>query len=207
MNQIIKILNNKVTIKYNEGKDDISISATEVAQILEVKNVSQMLKTIDDEEKELVTILREDGKTNKMWILKEYGLYEVLMQSRKPIAKEFKKEIKKLLKFLRKEYQYSSGADIKQLTQKIKEYEKFLNDSKEVLSLSFIADKYELSYEKLIEILNEKHFLYRKGKNLILYREHKYKKYVKYFRKMDKISMYVTLKGENYIDKLIKEEL
>lgn len=201
---MLKILDNKVTIKYNEGNDDISISANEVAKILEVKNVSQMLKTVDQEEKELITILREDGKTNKMWVLKEYGLYEVLMQSRKPIAKEFKKEIKKLLKFLRREYQYAASEDIKILTQKISEYESFLNDSKEVLSLSFLAEKYGISYEELIKMLNEKHFLYKKGKNLIVYREHKYKNYVKYLRKSGKIAMYITLKGENYIEQLFK---
>ena len=37
-----------------------------------------------------------------MWFLTEDGLYEVLMQSRKPIAKQFKKEVKTLLKNIRK---------------------------------------------------------------------------------------------------------
>ena len=36
-----------------------------------------------------------------MWFLTEDGLYEVLMQSTKPIAKSFKKEVKKILKELR----------------------------------------------------------------------------------------------------------
>lgn len=36
-----------------------------------------------------------------MWFLTEDGLYEVLMQSRKPIAKKLKKEIKKILKQIR----------------------------------------------------------------------------------------------------------
>ncbi len=31
----------------------------------------------------------------------EYGLYEILMQSRKPIAKQFKKKVKEILKSLR----------------------------------------------------------------------------------------------------------
>lgn len=34
--------------------------------------------------------------------LTEYGLYEVLMQSRKPIANELKREIKLILKDIRK---------------------------------------------------------------------------------------------------------
>lgn len=36
-----------------------------------------------------------------MWLLTESGLYEVLMQSRKPIAKEFKKGVKKILHEIR----------------------------------------------------------------------------------------------------------
>ena len=37
-----------------------------------------------------------------MWFLTEDGLYEVLMQSRKPIAKQFKKKVKEILKQIRK---------------------------------------------------------------------------------------------------------
>ena len=40
------------------------------------------------------------GNPNK-WFLTENGLYEVLMQSRKPIAKEFKREVKKILHEIR----------------------------------------------------------------------------------------------------------
>ena len=40
-------------------------------------------------------------ENTEMWFLTEDGLYEVLMQSRKPIAKAFKKEVKKILKEIR----------------------------------------------------------------------------------------------------------
>ena len=36
-----------------------------------------------------------------MWFLTEDGLYEVLMQSRKPIARRFKRAVKDILKDLR----------------------------------------------------------------------------------------------------------
>ena len=62
--------------------------AKDVAEWIENKNPSQMLDTIDDNEKTLYTIYRVDGSTHKSWFLTEHGLYEVLMQSRKPIAKE-----------------------------------------------------------------------------------------------------------------------
>lgn len=61
-------------------------------------NVSKMLMTIDEDEKVTITNSNSGGK--KVY-LTEYGLYEVLMQSRKPIAKLFKKEVKVILKQIR----------------------------------------------------------------------------------------------------------
>lgn len=75
--------------------------AQDVAEWIDNKNVSQMLKVIDEDEKALYTIYRVDGSTHKAWFLTEDGLYEVLMQSRKPIAKQFKKEVKNILKQIR----------------------------------------------------------------------------------------------------------
>ena len=49
---------------------------------------------------------RVDGSTHKQWFLTEDGLYEVLMQSRKPIAKQFKKEVKQILKQIRRTGDY-----------------------------------------------------------------------------------------------------
>ena len=61
----------------------------------------QLLNTVDEDEK-LMHILYASGQNREMWFLTEYGLYEVLMQSRKPIAKQFKKQVKAILKGLRK---------------------------------------------------------------------------------------------------------
>ena len=64
--------------------------------------VSQMVSTVDDDEKLVSTIKTPDMKqAREMVFLTEDGLYEVLMQSRKPIAKEFKKKVKEILKQLR----------------------------------------------------------------------------------------------------------
>ncbi|MGO0884639.1 phage antirepressor [Clostridioides difficile] len=62
-------------------------------------NTSKMLMSIDEDEK--VTITNSNSGGNKLF-LTEDGLYEVLMQSRKPIAKQFKKEVKKIIKEIRK---------------------------------------------------------------------------------------------------------
>ena len=74
--------------------------AKDVAEVIEHSNVAMMLKNIDEDEKVINNVYTLDGNQD-MLFLTEYGLYEVLMQSRKPIAKAFKKEVKKILKALR----------------------------------------------------------------------------------------------------------
>ena len=54
-----------------------------------------MLANVDDDEKLTINILNSEGKAHNQSFLTEDGLYEVLMLSRKPIAKQFKKEVKK----------------------------------------------------------------------------------------------------------------
>ena len=68
-------------------------------------DVSKMLSTVDEEEK-LVRKIFVSGQNRNMKFLTEDGLYEVLMQSNKPIAKQFKKEVKNILKTIRKHGAY-----------------------------------------------------------------------------------------------------
>ena len=87
--------------------DEPLFLAKDVANWIEHSNVSTMLNKIDDEEKELIQI----GTLNNAysaWFLTEDGLYEVLMQSRKPIAKQFKKKVKEILKSIRKHGMYAT---------------------------------------------------------------------------------------------------
>lgn len=74
-------------------------------------NTSKMVKDAELDESEVTIALCEvtnsystskARKTQSMTFLTEDGLYEVLMQSRKPIAKQFKKEVKHILKNIRK---------------------------------------------------------------------------------------------------------
>ena len=75
--------------------------AKEVAEWLEHPNPSELVKLVDEEERLTSTLLRS-GQGRQMWFLTEDGLYEILMSSRKPIAKQFKKGVKKILKEIRK---------------------------------------------------------------------------------------------------------
>ena len=74
--------------------------AKEVAEILEIQSSRQMVQMVDEEEKLMYTI-HTSGQARDTWMLTEQGLYEVLMQSRKPVARQFKAGVKALLKALR----------------------------------------------------------------------------------------------------------
>lgn len=69
--------------------------ARDVAEWIDHSQPSVMLKAIDDDEKVKVNNLHFENRTggNGTWFLTENGLYEVLMLSRKPKAKEFKKKV------------------------------------------------------------------------------------------------------------------
>ena len=74
--------------------------AKEVAELIEHSDVSTMLRTVDEDEK-LTQTFFGSGQGREMRLLTENGLYEILMQSRKPIAKQFKKGVKQILKEIR----------------------------------------------------------------------------------------------------------
>ena len=76
--------------------------AVDVAEMIEysVDKAHQMLELVDDDEKLLDTVYR-GGQNREAWFLTENGLYELLMQSRKPLAKRFKTEIKRILSQIR----------------------------------------------------------------------------------------------------------
>lgn len=86
--------------------------AKDVADWIEHSDVSMMVKNVDDEEKVTSNVCTLGGNQDA-WFLTEDGLYEVLMQSRKPIAKQFKKGVKEILKSIRKTGAYSTTVQIK----------------------------------------------------------------------------------------------
>lgn len=81
--------------------------AKDVATWIEHTDVSKMVQSVDDDEK-LTRTMFVSGQNREVWVLTENGLYEVLMLSRKPIAKEFKKGVKKILHDIRTTGRYEA---------------------------------------------------------------------------------------------------
>lgn len=75
--------------------------AKDVAKWIGHSDAHKMVSFVDEYEK-VRNIVPTLGGPQEMWMLTEDGLYEVLMQSRKPIAKQFKKGVKEILKTIRR---------------------------------------------------------------------------------------------------------
>ena len=109
-------------------------------------DISHMMSTIDDDEK-LIRKLFVSGQIRDSWFLTEDGLYEVLMQSRKPIAKAFKKEVKAVLKTIRKHGAYMTDATIDKIIEDpdfgIRLLENLKAEKIKNAKLQAIADKHE----------------------------------------------------------------
>lgn len=93
MNQITvvhkqQLLNNTFTI-YGTKEEPLFL-AKDVASWIGHTDLSRMVGLVEEDEK-LKRTLYVSGQNREMWFLTEDGLYEVLMQSRKPVAKQFKK--------------------------------------------------------------------------------------------------------------------
>jgi phage antirepressor YoqD-like protein len=75
--------------------------ARDVAEWIEHSDVSTMIRLVDECEK-LRQTLFVSGQNREVILLTEDGVYEILMQSNKPIAKQFKKGVKIILSAIRK---------------------------------------------------------------------------------------------------------
>jgi len=118
-------------------------------------DVSNMLKWIDKDEKIKVYGTTIDRTTtavtlpaNRMF-LTEDGLYEVLMQSRKPIAKSFKKEVKKILKTIRLNGMYASDKLLDDPDMLLKVVTKLTKEREEKLKLQKENQESTLLIEKM----------------------------------------------------------
>lgn len=118
----IQILENRTILDrqfyiYGTAENPLFL-AKDVAEWIEHSNLTEMLRGIDESEKIKIRPKNSLGlltNNNEYNFLTEDGLYEVLMQSRKPIAKEFKKQVKEILKSIRKHGAYLTPQKIEEV--------------------------------------------------------------------------------------------
>nr|DAQ65694.1 MAG TPA: repressor domain protein [Caudoviricetes sp.] len=118
--------------------------AKDVCDILEIKNTTQAIQRLDEDERTMFNIGRQ-GETN---IVNEYGLYNLILASRKPEAKAFKKWIThEVIPAIRKTGGYIAGEE------SMTEDELVL---KAINVLQIKVENYRLQNQKLLEDNNKK---------------------------------------------------
>lgn len=221
MNQITlvheqQLLNNTFTI-YGSKEEPLFL-AKDVATWIEHSNTSKMVKDAELDESEVTIALcdvtnsystSKARKTQSMTFLTEDGLYEVLMQSRKPIAKQFKKEVKHILKNIRKHGGHLTEETLEQallnpdtliqLANKIKEeregrliaeqrvaeyepkvdYLDMILSTDDTVTTTQIAADYGMSARKLNETLHKLGVQRKVGNQWLLYKSHMNQGYTK----------------------------
>lgn len=195
--------------------------------------VSQMVKTVDDDEKGIYNVATLGG-IQEATFLTEDGLYEVCMQSRKPIAKEMKKEIKQYLKSIRLtgaaipqgreqemvNYYFSGlsselqGQIVNELIEKNKELQQFYDDlmnTQGYMSINTCAKELGIGEYKLFAFLRSKKvFFYDKDMVNVPYQrfmnEGKFvvKETPCHDGEMRSVT-YATKKGLDYMRKLLRK--
>lgn len=109
-----EVLGKEVKI-YGDFENPLFV-AQDVADWLEYdkSSINKMLANVDESEKLVGKIFRS-GQNRDVTMLTEDGLYEVLMLSTKPNAKPFKKQVKEILKTIRKTGSYSKPMTIEDM--------------------------------------------------------------------------------------------
>jgi prophage antirepressor-like protein len=121
--------------------------AKDVCRILELDNISMSISRLDDDEKGVSSIDTPGGKQD-MAIVNEAGLYTLILGSRKPEAKEFKRWIThEVIPTIRKTGSYS----VKPLTPA----EQLLEQAKVILSLEREVKTVKAEVTEMKEVLTE----------------------------------------------------
>lgn len=106
----IKIFENKEfgKVRVQEIDNEIWFAAKDVCESLDIKNTTQAVNRLDEDERTMLNIGRQ-GETN---FINEYGLYNLVLASRKQEAKKFKRWIThEVIPSIRKTGGYIAGQE------------------------------------------------------------------------------------------------
>jgi anti-repressor protein len=91
MNQLTKLFNDQI-LRIINTPDSTLFVAKDVCDILEIKNNRDAISRLDSDEKGVVSTDTPGGRQN-LTTVNEFGLYSLVLSSRKPEAKQFKRWI------------------------------------------------------------------------------------------------------------------
>lgn len=108
MTNIIPFSFEETAVRVIDGNDGPWFVAADVCAVLEHSDTSKAVSRLDDDERG-TNIVRTPSGDQRMLIINESGLYSLILTSRKPSAKRFKKWVtSEVLPSIRKTGQYSA---------------------------------------------------------------------------------------------------
>lgn len=224
------------TVKLYRDIENPLFEASDIANWLDIQNVSQMLKQADIPESEKGIFLKYTlgGNQNSLFITED-AMYDVLMSSRKKEARPFRREIKAYLKQIRKTGGYipvtSQDDDLTIMAKAHQILERTIAQKDQIIAeLQPKADTYDMIMDtdetfSMNQVakqvgMGEYHlFAYLRGKKVLFYEgtdNVPYERFRKngYFKVVDTVSpdgkshstTRVTQKGLDYICKIIRKD-
>lgn len=167
----------------------------DVAEVLGYERADNAIRNHIDKEDKLMHQISASGQNRNMTIINESGLYSLILSSKLPSAKKFKRWVtSEVLPALRKTGQYQvkelSGSElmakalieaqsvlaakdkvIEEMKPKASYYDVILN-CKGLLATSVIAKDYGWSAIRLNEYLHKKGIQFKQGKTWLLYQKY-----------------------------------
>ena len=181
---------------YFVGKD--------VAEVLGYERADNAIRNHVDDEDKLMHQISASGQNRSMYLINESGLYSLILKSKLPTAKQFKRWVtSEVLPTIRKHGLYATDdlldnpdflidalqklkaereqrlvaeQRVMELQPKASYYDVILQ-SKSLVSVSQIAKDYGLSAVKLNKLLNEWDIQYKQGGTWLLYQKYAEKGY------------------------------
>ena len=151
MEQKFEFKGNLVRMKTDES-EQYWFAGIDVCNILGLENPTQSVESLDEDEKKLDYILDSSGQQRKTWTINEFGLYSLVLKSRKPEAREFKRWIThEVLRAIRKAGRYTTDQErdreeailkmtgkLRSLTVEKEELQRKLNEKRKIIEKTSI---------------------------------------------------------------------
>ena len=200
-----------------DNNSELQFIAIDICRILDIKNVSQALNNLDDDER-LIYKIHISGQMRDVLCVTESGLYALILRSTKPNAKKFRKWItSEVLPQIRKTGKYAINnqssipylsviADLenklKDAEPKVEAYDAFM-DAGDGVSLTTAAQEIGVKPKKLWDYLIINSYCHHKSR----WRYKPYQRYIDagYFKPKVSPSYTQTLvlpKGITYLNRL-----
>lgn len=126
--------------------------AKDVCDILGLTNVTETLKRVEKDDLSTTEVIDSIGRKQRVYIINEYGLYDLIFLSRKPEAKAFKRWIThEVIPSIRKTGSYSI-VDTSQLSPQLKALSQMLQVmAQQELRLNQVEDKLDVMQSNLLQ--------------------------------------------------------